>query len=210
MFKTFTLAIVATVALAMPHDFAVDPAEIPVHAEFPLPVVPWDFEASSYTYIWANSRLAPANQWRTSRFSSTLNMYFDSEGIINDEGDEQVTSSEATDATRKTAVEYTDGKGCVNADGVQIDNVNQTLATFFDTFTYAGLQYAPWELTRVKYHRLDSQSGNIQFYYKQSNQQIRFFVELLNDGTQRVHDFSAGLVAKTFTKQDFAVTQCLF
>ena len=53
MFKKFAfLSVVATVALAMPHDFEPTMADVPVHADFPMPVIPSNFEASSYTYLW--------------------------------------------------------------------------------------------------------------------------------------------------------------
>jgi len=45
--KITTLAVVATVALAMPTDLLPTKADIPVHADFPLPVVPLNFEGSS-------------------------------------------------------------------------------------------------------------------------------------------------------------------
>ena len=163
MYKLLSLTIIATVVVAMPHDFPAK-ADTPVHADFPMPVLPWDFEATAYAYIWSNGRLAPANTWTTQRYSSSMNKIFDMDGIIDENGDEIVNSSESTDVNSESAVEYTEGKPCVVATNVQQMNVNQTIATFFDSFTYAGLQYAPWELTRVKYHRLDKES--IQYFYK--------------------------------------------
>ena len=141
------------------------------------------------------------------RWSSTLNKIYDVQGIVNDDGDEVVVSAESTDVTAGTAVEYqSDKAGCTTATGVQSDYVNQTIATFFNDFTYAGVQYAPWELTRVKYHRLDRQS--IQYFYKQSNLELRFFVEIVSDTLSRVHDFAGGLEEKSFTSADFVVPQC--
>ena len=209
MFKKITtFAIVATVsALAMPHDFLPSSEDVPVHADFPMPVVPWNFEATSYTYMWASGRLAPTNEWNTQRWSSTLNKIYEITGIVNDEGDEVPVTIESTDVTAKTAVEYQQDKaGCVTSTNVQAQNVNQTIATFFDTFTYAGTQYAPWELTRVKYHRLDS--AGVQYFYKQSNLELRFIVELISDTTSKVHDFAQGLEEKAFTDADFVVSQC--
>ena len=204
MFKKFaTLAIVATVSIAMPQDIS----EIPVTAEFPMPVIPWDFEAASYSYIFANGRLAPTNEFSTQRWSSTLNRIYEETGVIDaDSGDEVVSSAESTDVSAASAVEFSEAKGCFTATNVQSNPVNQTIATFFDQFTYAGVQYAPWELTRVKYHRLDG--AGVQYFYKQSNLQLRFFVELTSETQSRVNDFAAGLVAKTFTESDFVVAQC--
>ena len=48
MFKLTALAIVATAVTAMPHDFK----NTPVSGDFPMPAVPWNFEATSYHYIW--------------------------------------------------------------------------------------------------------------------------------------------------------------
>ena len=84
--------------------------------------------------------------------------------------------------------------------------MNQTISTYFEGFNYAGPQYAPWELTRVKYYRLDG--NGIQFFYKQSNLQLRFFVELISETESRVHDFSQGLQPMDFTDADFEVSQC--
>lgn len=207
MFKKIAvLAVVATVSLAMPHDFAATEADIPVHADFPMPVVPWDFEATAYTYLWSNGRLAPANEWSTQRWSSTLNKIYEVTGIVNDEGDEVASSIESTDATAGTAVEYNQGQACTNAHGLQVDPVNMTIATYFNQFAYAGVQYAPWELTRVKYHRLDGQG--VQYFYKQSNLQLRFFVELTSETTMKIHDFASGLEAKQFTDADFVIAEC--
>ena len=53
--KLITFAVVATVAIA--NDFLNEE----VQGDFPMPVVPWNFETTSYTYIYSNGRLAPAN-----------------------------------------------------------------------------------------------------------------------------------------------------
>ena len=205
--KIVTLSVVATVALSMPTDFLPTNEDVPVHADFPVPVVPWNFETTSYTYLYSNGRLAPANEWNMQRWSSTLNKIYDVQGAINDEGDEVVVSAESTDVTAGTAVEYSSDKpACTTATGVQSNNVNQTIATFFDQFSYAGVQYAPWELTRVKYHRLDGKG--VQYFYKQSNLELRFFVEIVSDTLSRVHDFAGGLEEKSFTDADFVVSQC--
>jgi hypothetical protein len=34
-------------------------------------------------------------------------------------------------------------------------DVSNVINGFFNGFTYKGAQYAPWDLTRVKYYRLD-------------------------------------------------------
>ena len=207
MYKFATLAIVATVSLAMPHDFNSTTADTPVFGDNPMPTIPANFEASSYSYIWADGRLAPTNEFSNQRWSSALNKIYEETGVIDaDSGDEIVLSAEATDATAHTAVEYNQGKACVQASDVQVDSVQYTIATFFNQFTYAGTQYAPWDLTRVKYHRLDGKG--VQFFYKQSNLQLRFFVELVNETTTKVHDFASGLVEKSFTDADFVVSQC--
>lgn len=207
MYKFATLAIVATVSLAMPHDFNSTTADVPTFGDNPMPTIPPNFEASSYSYIWANGRLAPTNEFSNQRWSSSLNKIYEETGVIDaDSGDEIVQNAEATDATTHTAVEYNQGKACYTATNVQVDSVQYTIATFFNQFTYAGTQYAPWELTRVKYHRLDGKG--VQYFYKQSNLELRFFVELVSETTSKVHDFASGLVAKTFTDADFVVTQC--
>ena len=77
------------------------------------------------------------------------------EGTINDDGDQVTTSAEVTDAFAKTALTYREDQGCSSAKDVQIDNVADTISHFFDGYTFAGPQYAPWELTRNKYYRLD-------------------------------------------------------
>ena len=206
MFKKFaTLAVVATVSLAMPTEID-HSGPVPVTADFPVPVVPWDLEATSYTYIYAGGRLAPANEWSMQRWSSSLNRIYEVTGVINDDGDEVPTSIESTDVTAKSAVEYTEGKPCTTASDVQAMNVNQTIATFFEQFSYAGPQFAPWELTRNKYYRLDGKG--VQYFYKQSNLQLRFFVEVIDETTSKVHDFQGGLEEKTFTPEDFTITQC--
>ena len=46
-------------------------------------------------------------------------------------------------------------------------DVSNVINGFFNGFTYKGAQYAPWDLTRVKYYRLDG--PGIQYYYKLSN-----------------------------------------
>ena len=202
MYKYFTLAVIATVVSAMPHDFK----KTEVKGDNPMPTVPANFEATSYTYIFSNGRLAPANEWSTKRYSSTLNKIYEVEGIVNDEGDEVTTNAESTDASAKTSEEYTQGKACSTNTNVQVDNVSTQIATFFDQFSFAGLQYAPWELTRVKYYRLDG--NGVQYYYKQSNLALRFFVELISDTQSRVHDFSGGLIEKNFTDADFVISEC--
>ena len=131
-----------------------------------------------------------------------MNRILDINGSINDEGDEVQTSIESTDATAGTAVEW-NASGCSNASGLQVAPVSQTIATYFDSFAYAGLQYAPWELTRVKYHRLDK--GALQYFYKQSNLWLRFIVEVVSETESRVHDFASGLTEREFTVADFAV-----
>ena len=204
MYKVAVLAVVATVALAMPHDFK----SLPTTGDFPLPVVPFNFEATSYQYIYPNSgtRIVPADKFSSQRYSSSLNKIHEVQGTIDGEGEEVITSVETTDATTRTAVEWEEAHGCTTAQNVKVNPVNQTIATYFDGFSYAGVQYAPWELTRVKYHRLDSQG--VQYFYKQSNLQLRFFVEI---GAEEsiVHDFASGLVERNdFTNADFAVSQC--
>ena len=155
MYKLISLAVVATVAIAMPTDFQPTTMDVPVHADFPMPVVPWDFEATAFVYSYTGGRLRPLNQWSTSKYSSALNRIYDASGIIDENGDEVAVNIESTDATTRTAQEFTQGKPCTTADNVQVESVNKTIATYFEGFSYAGPQYAPWELTRVKYYRLD-------------------------------------------------------
>ena len=204
MFKLAAIAVVATIATAMPSD--IKEATL-LHGDFPMPVVPWDFEATSYEYIYTvGGRLRPSNLYRSQRVSSALNRIYEVEGAIDEDGNEIVTSVESTDATSRTAVEYNVGKPCVTATDVQVGYVNQTIHEYFNGYTYAGAQYAPWELTRVKYFRLDG--NGVQYFYKQSNLSLRFFVELFSETEYRVHDFSNGLQEKTFSTSDFVVDQC--
>lgn len=132
MYKYFTLAVIATVATCMPHDFK--KGEVPTQDANPMPVVPANFEATSYAYIWSNGRLAPANEWSTKRYSSDLNKIYEVEGVVNDEGDEVTTSAESTDVASKTSVEFTEGKACTTNTNVQADNVSTQIATFFEQF----------------------------------------------------------------------------
>lgn len=202
MYKLATIAIVATVAAGQATR-----ADIPVHADFPMPAVPWNFEAQSYSYFYENGRLVPDNQWALQRWCSDQNKIYEASGYIDDDGNEIPVEIEVTDATRQTAIEYNqNATGCQNFTNVQVQYVNQTIATFFDNFTYAGTQYAPWELTRLKYHRLDG--PGVQYFYKQSNLQLRFIVELENGEQRRVHDFAQGLVQQWFGADAFIIQEC--
>ena len=42
MYKIFSLTILTTITVALPHDFT-SKADIPVHANFPMPILPSDF-----------------------------------------------------------------------------------------------------------------------------------------------------------------------
>ena len=94
---------------------------------------------------------------------------------------------------------------CSDASNVPVEDVATQISHYFDSFTYAGVQYAPWELTRVKYHRLDGQG--IQYFYKQSNLMLRFVV-WPGETTTYVWDFREGLVETDFTQADFTIDQC--
>ena len=133
MFKKFTtLAVVATVTLAMPTDFN-QTGGIPVGGDYPMPTIPDNFEASSYSYLWENGRLTPTNEFSNQRWSSALNKIYEEGGVIDaDSGDEVVDYAEATDATAKTAVEYNQGKACYTATDLQVDSVQYTISTFFN------------------------------------------------------------------------------
>ena len=94
---------------------------------------------------------------------------------------------------------------CLSAANIPVENVSTQISQYFDDFVYAGVQYAPWELTRVKYHRLDGQG--IQYFYKQSNQMLRFIVWPGELNTY-VWDFTDGLVETDLTEADFVISQC--
>ena len=191
MFKTLILATVATFSLAQ---------------DYPMPVVPSDFSAQSIHYTYTNNRLAPTGAWSTQKWSSKLNKIFEAQGTLNDDGDEVVDSSEVTDATAKTSVSWRSGdSACTDASNVPVENVATQISHYFDSFVYAGVQYAPWELTRVKYHRLDGQG--IQYFYKQANLMLRFVV-WPGETTTYVWDFREGLVETAFTEGDFSIDQC--
>ena len=51
MFKTFVLATVATISLAL------------TAGDFPMPEVPADFVAESYHYTYTGTRLVPTGAW---------------------------------------------------------------------------------------------------------------------------------------------------
>ena len=192
MFKALIFATVATLSLAQ--------------SDYPMPDIPSDFVAESIHYTYQNKRLAPTGQWQSQKWSSKLNKIYETQGTFDDEGDEVVDSIEVTDATAKTAVSWKTGETtCTNAQNVPVENVASQLANFFDGFTYAGVQYAPWELTRVKYHRLDGK--DVQFFYKQANLMLRFIV-WPGETTTYVWDYRDGLVATDFTDADFTIEQC--
>ena len=191
MFKTLILATIATLSLAQ---------------DYPRPVIPSDFVAESVHYTYANNRLAPTGAWSVQKWSSKLNKIYEAQGTLNDDGDEVVEEAEVNDATAKTSENWKSGDAkCSDAENVPIEDVASQIAHYFDEFEYAGIQYAPWELTRVKYHRLDGQG--IQYFYKQANLMLRFVV-WPGETTTYVWDFRDGLVATDFTEADFTIDQC--
>ena len=191
MFKSLILATFATLSLTQ---------------DVPMPDVPSDFVAESMHYTYTNNRLAPTGQWQTQKWSSKLNKILETQGSLDEDGDEVVEQAEVTDATAKTAVSWKSGDAaCTDAQNVPVENVATQIAQYFEGFTYAGVQYAPWELTRVKYHRLDGKG--IQVFYKQSNLMLRFIV-WPGETTSYVWDYRDGLVATDFTEGDFTINQC--
>lgn len=81
-------------------------------------------------------------------------------------------------------------------------NVNNVINGFFNGFSYQGTKYAPWDLTRVKYYRLDG--PGIQYYYKISNMQMRF-IAYPGDATTVVFDFKNGWAQKSFMAKDLII-----
>jgi len=67
---------------------------------------------------------------------------------------------------------YSKGQECSTVGDNMILDVSNVINGFFNGFSYKGPQYAPWDLTRVKYYRLDG--PGVQFFYKISNQVMRF------------------------------------
>ncbi len=99
---------------------------------------------------------------------------------------------------------WREGEGFKMASGVIADDVFEQIDNLFANYTYAGVQYAPWELTRVKYHRLDSQG--VQYFYKQSDLMVRFIAwPGLNE--TKVFDFPYGFISTDFTEADFSIYQ---
>ena len=192
MFKALIFATVATLSLAQ---------------DYPKPVVPNNFVAESIHYTYANNRLTPTGAWSSQKWSSKLNKIYDAQGSLDDEGDEVLDNAEVTDATAKTSVSWKTGDAkCQSAANIPVEDVSVQISHYFDGFVYAGVQYAPWELTRVKYHRLDGQG--IQYFYKQSNQMLRFIV-WPSDSTTYVWDFTDGLVETDLAEKDFVIIGCM-
>ncbi len=57
---------------------------------FPMPVVPNDFVAASYHYLYQDSKLTPLNTWSIQIWSSELNKMFDMEGTISEDGNKSI------------------------------------------------------------------------------------------------------------------------
>ena len=189
MYKLVVLAVCATLSLA----------------QQPMPLMYGDFEATSYHFTWDNTKITPLNTWTTQKWSSMLNKIYEIEGTINDDGDQITTAAEVTDVTAKIALTYREDEGCKTASDVQVDNVADTIAHFFDGFTFEGLQYAPWELTRNKYYRLDGKG--MQYFYKVSNLQVRF-IAWPGETETKIFDFQGGLTEEVYTPSDFVLPQC--
>ena len=134
---------------------------------FPLPVIPSDFEAACDHYNWDGKAIQPLGTWGTQRWSTQFNKIYEVSGTYDDDYNQITNEGYVIDSNTQSRTTYTQGQECSsNADNMILD-VSNVIKGFFNGFTYKGAQYAPWDLTRVKYYRLDG--PGIQYYYKLSN-----------------------------------------
>jgi hypothetical protein len=105
--------------------------------------------------------------WNTQRWSSQYNKIYEVDGTLDEDGNKITNAGYVIDSNSQTKQTYSAGQPCSIVSDNMILDVQNVINGFFNGFIFKGLQYAPWDLTRVKYYRLDG--PGIQYYYKLSN-----------------------------------------
>jgi hypothetical protein len=208
--KLTTLAVVAMVATASPFTEQLKrfSSELKVAATTiygdPLPNLPYNFEASCNVYIWTGERLSDTGYWGYQKWSSDLNMIYDGQGIITDEGDNIPTDIAVSKMDQHVQYYYSSESGCSETTDFQGQDTKDAIDHAWDGLTYSGLQFAPWDLSRQRYNRLDG--NGVQYYYKQQTNALRYIVEIGRE--TRVYDYGQGFVEKSWTEADFVLSEC--
>ena len=134
-------------------------------------------------------------------------MIYDGQGINTQDGSFLTTDVTVSNISGKYDVYYDADSGCGEKYNTSSPSVQEQLTHAWDGLSYGGINIAPWDFTRKKYHVLNGHG--IAYYYQQSNYAIRFIVEINSStNTSRVYDYGQGFIEKNFTQEDFALKEC--